>query len=71
LVPKFPHSPFPLYTIVTKSLIDGVPDVLELLYIRKDRLSNLEKRKNSFPIEGLDFPNNPAQPDIKLDWWLK
>jgi len=26
--------------------------------------------ENFFPIEGLDFPNNPARPDIKLDWWL-
>jgi hypothetical protein len=51
-------------------VIDGVPDVLELLYIRKDKFDKLEKRQNSFPMEGLDFPNNPAQPDIKLDWWL-
>lgn len=52
-------------------VIDGLPDVLELLYIRKDKFNEIEKRKNSFPIDGLDFPNNPSQPDIKLDWWLK
>jgi transcription antitermination factor NusG len=52
-------------------IIDEVPDVLELLYIRKDKFQKLEKRAYPFPIGGLDYPNNPSQPDIILDWWLK
>jgi FkbM family methyltransferase len=54
----------------SSQIIDGMPDVLELLYIKKDKFSNPERRQDFFPIEGLDFPNNPALPDIKLDWWL-
>ena len=51
--------------------IDGVPDVLELLYIRKDKFNEVKERTISFPIEGLDFPNNPSVPDIQLNWWIQ
>jgi len=54
----------------SSEVIDGVPDVLELLYVRKDKFSEVKKRTISFPIQGLDLPNDRSKPDIELNWWL-
>lgn len=51
-------------------ITNGVPDVVELTYIRKDYFSekptlNTEK----LPIKNLDFPNNINSPDINLSFY--
>ncbi|MFS4458483.1 hypothetical protein [Bdellovibrio sp. HCB2-146] len=45
-----------------------IPEVLEITYLR--RTSNLffQANKESFPTS-LDFPNDPTQPDIELNFW--
>lgn len=55
-----------------RELIDGMCDVLELTYIRKDYSNHLnEISKISSPRLELDAPNEISQPEIKLDWWLR
>jgi hypothetical protein len=54
----------------SSSIREGLPDVLELLYIRKDKLDNAKIKQTTCPIFGLDYPNNPSASDIRLDWWL-
>lgn len=49
------------------TLCDGIPDVIELTYVRRDVLPNPSRQRTSFPIPGLDYPNNPNQPDFVLD----
>lgn len=44
----------------------GVYDLLELTYIKKNDSLNIENQ--SFPIEGLDFPNSYGI-NPKIDWW--
>jgi hypothetical protein len=49
---------------------DGIADVLELTYIRKDCMSDNPNR--SFipcPINGLDHRNSHDRPEINMDWW--
>jgi len=53
------------------AVVEGIPDVLELLYIRNDCIFEESLLQESFPRYGLDFPNNPAAADITLDWWIK
>ena len=45
--------------------VNGLPNVLELTYIRRDK-HNLEKNTCSFPIEGLDFPNGPGTSNFSM-----
>ena len=45
--------------------VNGLPNVIELTYIRRDE-HLLEKNTQSFPIEGLDFPNGPRDNDFSL-----
>lgn len=53
-------------------IIDTMPDVLELLYIRKDCMnSNSSISKEKCPRNQLDFPNNFNKPEIVMDWWIK
>lgn len=57
------------------SLLDGTdnrlfPDVIETTFVRRtciDKEDFLELQ-TSFPIEGLDFPNNPFRTDIKIEF---
>lgn len=49
----------------------GVPDVLELSYIRNDLMSHKTVETNTFPIHGLDFANCTTRPDLFLNWWIK
>ena len=52
-------------------VLEEIPDVMELLLIRKDHVvaSTISPSPFSFPIAGLDFPNDPNQKDISLTWW--
>ena len=45
---------------------DGFPNVVEISFANKNNNLNYIKFPNALPIEGLDFPNNPHVPDIKL-----
>lgn len=52
-------------------MVEGMPDFLELTYVRKD-LCKIEPTPitSQCPIEGLDSPN-VNHPDVVLDWWCK
>jgi hypothetical protein len=53
------------------AIIEGVPDVVELTYIRKDMMDGPMTKSNlACPVEGLDFPNSHSVPEIKMNWWL-
>lgn len=54
----------------TSAVIDDLPDVLELTWIRKDRYAYSRPETQPYPIEGLDFKNQPDLPDVPLNWWL-
>ncbi len=41
------------------------PPLLEMSFVRKDLISNALKTKQSFPVEGLDFPNKPYKPELE------
>ena len=47
---------------------DGFPNVLEISLVNKKNNLNYTNYPKSFPIEKLDFPNNPTLPDIKIDF---
>lgn len=49
--------------------IDGLATTLELTYINKKFIGSYEIDNEPCPLEGLDFPNNPNLPDIKMNWW--
>ena len=42
----------------------SLPPLVELSFVRKDLVGGAEKTKESFPVEGLDFPNKTDRPDI-------
>jgi hypothetical protein len=48
---------------------EGLADALELTYVNKKFVKSYEIDNNPCPVVGLDFPNNPNRPDIKLNWW--
>lgn len=50
----------------------GLCDVLELSYVRNDYFENLPTiSKFECPIKDLDYPNNPYEQDVKMNWWIK
>ncbi|MDR2635954.1 MAG: hypothetical protein LBC08_03895 [Campylobacteraceae bacterium] len=51
-------------------LIHGsnLPEVLEITFINKALVENAVLSSRSYPIEGIDFPNNSGKEDIKLDF---
>lgn len=52
--------------------IKDIPNTIECTYIRKDMLNNIpEYEKQSYPITGIDYPNNPNIPEYTLNWWIK
>jgi hypothetical protein len=56
------------------AIIDGLPDVLELTYIRKDVFDlrwSVNKLLKPCPIDGLDYPNSSGSPEISMDWWCQ
>jgi len=44
---------------------DGLPDVLEITFLRKD-LCTSSSYRDRVPVAGLDFPNIPAKPEYEL-----
>jgi hypothetical protein len=48
-----------------------IPHVIELTYLRKDVWGDLELElnKETFPMAGLDNPNNTSVPDLRMDRW--
>jgi hypothetical protein len=46
---------------------DGLPEVLEITFIKNIKDGNGEKR-SIFPVEGLDFPNNDEKDDFKFSF---
>lgn len=52
--------------------IKDIPNTIECTYIRKDMLNNLpEYEKRSYPITGIDYPNNSNISEYTLNWWIK
>jgi hypothetical protein len=52
-------------------ILNGMPDVIELTFVRKDKATSEIKPLNiGFPLPGLDFPNNPNEADYQIDWWI-
>ena len=49
-------------------LPDGFPNVIEVSLVNKKNNLIYTKYPTSFPIEGLDYPNNPASPDIEINF---
>jgi hypothetical protein len=45
-----------------------IPDVLELTFINKKLVNNEEYDIQTYPINGLDYPNNPQLTEIKLEF---
>lgn len=52
------------------NIMNGMPDVLELSYLRKDISKQKIKESLIYPIAGLDYGNNPTVPDHLLYWWI-
>lgn len=52
--------------------IDGYrfPPLIELGFVRKDLVENVCETEESFPVNGLDFPNKTDRPDIDLSYPL-
>jgi hypothetical protein len=51
---------------------EGLPDVVELSFLRKDMCKQITKENINYPILGLDFSNDPHdrnKPDYILNWW--
>lgn len=49
-----------------KTEVNGIsfPPLIELSLVRKDLVKDAQNTKDSFPVEGLDFPNKTDRPDI-------
>jgi hypothetical protein len=53
------------------TIIDNLPETLELTLVRDDLLPKDVKLSNkTAPIEGLDTPNCPNRSDYELAWWV-
>jgi hypothetical protein len=49
---------------------NNIPDVVEITYIRKNSIDYEPSLNNTMlPIYGLDFPNNPNNPDFDLNFY--
>ena len=44
----------------------NIPDIFELSFINKNLVHVEEEDKQFYPIDGLDYPNNPSFPDYPL-----
>lgn len=45
-----------------------IPKVLELTFVNKDILTSYEQDSSSYPIVGIDIPNNPKKEDYQLNF---
>ena len=46
----------------------SVPRVVEISFVNKNNITEFVSDSASYPLEGIDFPNNPDQPDCNLDF---
>jgi len=51
-----------------KVMKDGFPNVLEITFVNKSNNLNYVDFPKNFPIANLDFPNNPLNPDININF---
>lgn len=49
---------------------NGIPETLEISFVRKDYVGEVKTDNNMYPINELDFPNSPYSADYQLNWWL-
>jgi hypothetical protein len=48
----------------------GLPDTIECLYVKKSLCKNVKVSDKAFPLDSIDFRNNPNREDIELNWWI-
>ena len=52
------------------NIVGNIPTVIELTYVNKSYFNTIPKiNKTPLPIDGLDFPNNPKEKDINLNFY--
>ena len=55
---------------IQNGILDGYPSVIEVSYIRKDRLDyKPERYTGKYPDKDLDVKNNPKLEDPDICWW--
>lgn len=51
--------------------VKEIPNTIEFCYIRKDLLDQVPSVETvTYPLSGIDYPNNFNLPDYTLNWWL-
>jgi len=50
-------------------IVDGVPDLLELTYVKKTKISNSKVMSEKVPTI-YDRKNTPYLEEVQLDWWI-
>lgn len=50
-------------------IYNGVPDTIEISFVRKNLVTKASRDINPCPHKDLDFSNNPNIKDYVLDWW--
>ena len=51
-----------------KVLKNGLPEVLEISFVNKSNDLDYVNFPKNFPIDDLDFPNNPFKPDVNINF---
>lgn len=52
-----------------KGIVDDIPDLLELTYVKNDKFLSKEVMKEKIPTP-IDRRNSPNLPEIELSWWI-
>lgn len=64
----FSHYPIHIHGNNCGTVTGNIPDVVEITYLRKNVFDSIPQlNSKSFPIENLDFPNDPYLPDLILN----
>ncbi|MFZ5806620.1 MAG: hypothetical protein ACOY3I_05400 [Verrucomicrobiota bacterium] len=45
---------------------DGLPETLEITFLRKSLITSEKGLRHTLPLRGLDAPNDPSKPDLSL-----
>lgn len=48
---------------------NGICDVIELTFVRKDEMFKQSFSENNYPIFNLDFPNDKSKPDLNINFY--
>jgi hypothetical protein len=64
------QSPVHEKYINSSGVQSGIPDLLELTYVRNDTFKTKKVSQESCPTN-LDFKNFDLLPEITMDWWIK